>query len=465
MTYLRGGVWRHFTLVLIALSLLITFTGFHAQDDITRGVYASMAGRTALYLVAAFGIPMLMRPTVLRMHRLTPWVTGAVTVAVLGLLFALWWTGREGLGYQWTQALHLVASPGTFGDLHTPLNWFECVSQGTDPYAGPAGGCQESAMSYGPGMLWWSSFAFLEGHFRVLGLIAVALSVLSLVWLSKRSQGRGQLALLFIAIAPAWTMLLNHGNLDQLIIWTAILIVVLTTRMNPDRLLPWVLAAIPIWIIGTWKYYPFAMIIAFIPALRIKRGWMLIVGFITAALAFFGLYWSQVKLSLGAHVDMSGGVGRSTWAAFIGGQAKADRALGWPDLLIAAVLITAAIWGWTSTRPLPTAQLLVSRPTAILAAAGAATAIGSVTLPGVGFPYKAALLVLAVPLLSRLGGDKRPELWRSTTAFLVLVVLGTLAEWNPLLTSLAVNVSAAYILGLSLRPLLANWRARAEVAA
>lgn len=465
MSYLRGALWRHLTLVLIAVALAITFMGFHSQDAITRGVYPAIAGRTALYVAAAFGIPALVQPVHLRLYRFTPWITAALSAVVVLVEFTFWWTHHEGLGYQWIQSLHLVASPISFGDLKLPLSWMECARLGIDPYTGPFQGCTEASMNYGPGLLWWALLGPLLNIADFLGVLAVLISAFALAWISRRSDGRGELVLLFAAIAPAWTMLIDHGNLDQVIIWLSIALVALTHRLGEKRLLPWVLAALPIWILGTWKYYPFAMIVAFIPVLRIKRGWLLITAFVAAAITYLAAYWPVVRENIGTHIDMTGGVGRSTLAAFIGGQEHADKALGWPDLLILAILVCAGLWGWTATRPVPMKRLEQLRSMAVLAMAGAAASLAAVTITGVGFPYKAALLVTAIPLLSRLGGTQRVELWRATTAFLILIALGMSIEWNSLLGSLAVNAGTAFVLGLAARPLVSGWlRAKPDAA-
>lgn len=461
---LRDAVWRNLTLLLMALALAVTFIGFHAQDDITRGVYPAVAGRAALYLGAAFGIPALLQPTRIRLHRATPWITGGLGFIVVFIELVLWWTNRVGLGYQWIQSIHLIASPDSFGDLQLPLSWIACANRGIDPYVGPLDGCAIATMNYGPGLLWWRPLGHLVGLTQVLGVSAVVISSLALVWLSRRSRGRGRLLLLFAVVAPAWTMLLDHGNFDQLIIWLAILLVVLAHRMGSDRLLPWVVAAVPIWVLGSWKYYPFAMIIAFVPVLRIRRGWTLIVGFLAAAAAYLLLNWSTVTLDMGSHADMTGGVGRSTLAAFIGGQAQADKDLAWPDLLILTLLGCAFAWGWTSTRALGHARSRRLQPLAVLAAAGAGPVLAAVTVLGFGFPYKAALLLVAAPLLSTLGGTKEPALWRATTSFLILIGLGMTIEWNPLLGSLAVNVGAAFVLGLAIRILSSPWLRSAPAA-
>ena len=449
-------LWRVVTLALTLTVLTITFIGFGAQDDVTRGVYPAIAGRSSLYFIAAFGIPLLLAPFILRLDSRTPFITGLVGLLVVLVPISLWFASRDGLAFQWTQALQF-GSTDLFGDLRIPLEWMDCARRGINPYAIELNECHGSAMNYGPGLLWFNTFGVLISVIGLLGILGIFASLASIVWLSRHADGRGKLVLLFAVIAPAWIDLIVLANLDQIIIWLAICLVILVRRLGPSRLLPWVLAAIPIWLMGTWKYYPFAMLIAFIPVLSIRRGWVLIVAFVSATSLYLVVYWPTILTTIGSQAGWSGGVGRDTLAAFIGGQETADRAVGWPDLVIVILMIAAFAWGWTS-RPggniHPTSSQVSS---AMLAAAGSAVLITSVTVSGFGWPYKAALLILAVPLLA--GASSAPIAhWRSTSTMLILVILAMAVVWNALVGSLAVHLVASFVLGLALRILISNWR-------
>jgi len=306
-------------------------------------------------------------------------------------------------------------------------------------------------------MLWFSSLGVLLAVIGLLGIIGLLASLASVVWLSQHSDSRGKIILLFAVISPAWIDLMVLANLDQIIVWSAVFLVVMVKRMGPDRLLPWVLAAIPIWLIGTWKYYPFAMLIAFLPVVRIRRGWLLIGSLVVATIAYLVAYWPTILTTIGSQADWSGGVGRDTLAAFIGGQETVDRAVGWPDALIILLMLASFMWGWTSKRvgqiDVPPSRVRA----AMLAAAGSAALIVSVSVSGFGWPYKAALLILAIPLLAD-GLTSPAAQWRTTSSMLLLVVLAMSVVWNPLVGSLAVHLVAPFVLGLSLHILISATR-------
>ena len=459
----RAATWRTVTIIFVLAVLTITFLGLNAQDDVTRGVYPAIAGRSAIYFVAAFGIPALLAPLVLRINRATPWITGAVGLVVVLVPMVLWVTSRDGLAFQWTQSFKF-GSTDLFGDLRTPLEWMDCARRGIDPYADSVNECTGSAMNYGPGLVWFSGLGVLVSAIGVLGIVGVLVSVASIVWLSRHSDGRGKIVLLFAVIAPAWIDLMVLANLDQAIVWLAVFLVIIVRRMGPHRLLPWVLAAIPIWLVGTWKYYPFAMLIAFIPVLRIRRGWMLIAAFVVATGAYLLAYWPTILTTMGSQAGWSGGVGRDTLAAFIGGQETVDRAVGWSDLLVVLLMLAAFAWGWASKRA-GSMDLTPGRvSSAMLAAAGSAALISSVTVSGFGWPYKAAILVLVVPLLAD-ASTSPIAFWRSTSTMLILVVLAMTVVWNPLVGSLAVHLVASFALGFAVHILITAWRTSSNVPA
>ena len=82
-----------------------------------------------------------------------------------------------------------------------------------------------------------------------------------------------------------WLLLLERGNIDAVILWAAVVSAFLVSKIGLKGgsgwrvLWPWVVGAMLIWIVGTWKYYPFALGLMLLPALRIRRGWIVVVGF------------------------------------------------------------------------------------------------------------------------------------------------------------------------------------------
>ena len=94
----------------------------------------------------------------------------------------------------------------------------------------------------------------------------------------------------------------------------------------------------------------------------------------------------------------------------------------------------------------------------MLAAAGSAVFLASVLVAGFGYAYKAAFLLLCVPLVAglvyRIG---RAYVFAGLTS-LALIGVCSIVVWNTLLASLAGITAASFALGLSLMLML--WRSR-----
>ena len=129
--------------------------------------------------------------------------------------------------------------------------------------------------------------------------------------------------------------------------------------------------------------------------------------------------------------------------------------------MIAAVMVAAFAWGWMVVGParvVPAQTVLARVPVTVesmLAISGASAIMLAVGLSGFGYNYKAALLVLGIPLLARLSERTDRASFRAGVFMLVLAVIATFVTANALLASLAVLVSAAFMGGAALRPLTA----------
>lgn len=441
-------LWMITTIAAFGGLLVTTFLGVFAQDALTQGVYPAIAGVTALYFLAAFGLPWAIRQPNVSVRRWVPWGAAVLTlVAVLGAV-AMWWLNRWGLGYQWIQTLKVVSGPYGWGDLKLYFDWLACSQQGINPITAPPGACMDQPMNYGPGFLWWTPLAVLRPAMDVIGVLTAVICALAIAWLARRSAPWGALVLLIAAVSPAWITLIERGNFDVLIIWVAIAIVFLTYRYT--GLWPWIVGAALIFILGTWKYYPFAMVLTLTPVLAVRRGWWVITGFMAAALLYIGYYWDVALGDMETHAGVSGGIGRTTMAAFFAGEAEPNPSFGWADGAVLALIAFAALWGASIALRLTARRVSVLERPAMLAVAGSVTIIGSVVLAGSGFIYKSALLLLTVPLLAaltRLGGSLT---WRSGLTFLGIVIVAVFVEWNPLASSAALQIAAGFTFGLSI---------------
>lgn len=440
------------TLTLLFGLLLTTFLGVFAQDPITQGVYPAIAGVSALYFLAVFGLPWAIRRPDIRVKGWVPWAAGALTlVSILGAI-SLWWLDRWGLGYQWIQTLKVVSGPYGWGDLKLYFEWLTCSQQGINPLTADPGMCTDARMNYGPGFLWWTPFAFLRPAADVIGVLTAIVCALAIVWLARRSTGLGILVLIAASVSSAWITLIERGNFDELIIWVAIAIVFLTYRYT--GLWPWIVGGFLIVILGTWKYYPFAMVLSLIPVLRLRRGWLVVSGVLGAGVLYLLFYWNAAIGDMETHTGLAGGVGRTTLAAFFAGEATPSSDINWADGSVLMLIVLAALWGASVGFSQSHRRLAVLERPAMLAISGAVTILGSVVLAGSGFIYKSALLLLAVPLLSRLSRAKEGLTWRSGLMMLGVVLLALFVEWNHLTSSAALQLAAGFTFGLSFTVLL-----------
>ena len=341
-----AGVWAWLTLGLLSGTLLLVVLAPAAQDPEIRGFYPSVGFATLVIVIAAVAVIWAIQPVRLRVAMWTAWLAAATTVALTLGPIALWYLGREGLGYQVFQALRVGTSPYGFGDMVIVLSWLDCPRAGIDPYSAEAVTCALGPSNYGPAIFWLTPTGLSTAAAPLLGVLGVIASAIAIAWLVRQSRGWGRVTLLLMSASAAWILLQERANLDAAVIWAAVLLVWLVRRYQ--GLWPWIIAAVPIWILGAWKYYPFVMVLALLPALSIKRGWVLITGFLALALGYLVIMRDNVLLSLNSNPNLSdgtfGGFGRNIAAAFVTGEARSATSWQWGDFLIAAVM-AASIGG------------------------------------------------------------------------------------------------------------------------
>ena len=462
---LHRHVWAVTTLVLIVASSLVVVAAPFAADESTLGVYPALGFAAFLIWTLVIAVVWSLRPFRVRVAGWTAWFAGGVTLALTLGPIALWYLGREGLGYQISQALGIGGTPYGFGDMDVVLSWLACPREGIDPYSAQAATCAIGPSNYGPAIFWLSPTGLDRSAAPLLGVIGAVLSALAIAWLTRQSRGMGRIALVSASASAAWILLQERANLDAAIIWCAVLLVWLVRSRT--GLWPWIVAAIPIWTLGAWKYYPFALVVALVPVLRVRHGWAVIAGFL--ALAGGYLVWQRefVSLSLASNANLSGGefwgIGRDVAAAFLAGEADVVSGWGWADVLLGVVLASAFLWGWSIVRRRTVDSWVATSPLravpltaeSMLAISGSSATLISVGLSGFGYHYKAALLVLAVPLLARLTSSNRPNVWRPGLFMLVLIVIAVFVTGNLLLSSVSALVVSGFVTGVALRTLLA----------
>jgi len=318
----------------------------------------------------------------------------------------------------------------------------------------------QDASIYGPGTLWLQYVPFgifSEDSAPFLGVISIILSSLALVWLARFSSGRGQLVLLIAAIGSPWLLLLERGNFDAFVIWAAVVTAILARRWN--TLWSWSLAAAILWLMGTWKYYPFAMGLMLIPALRIKRGWIVLASFAVASAGFVVLTWENFRFSASANsgmVDIRDFVvlGRIPLVGRMIDAVPGGPAMQAGDCLVFVLVGLAVLWGVLVGMSVPRPRV----EEAMLAIAGSSLFLISIVMSGFGYAYKACFLLLAVPMLSRQGArQSRPALY-SSLVMLLLVGICSIVVWNTTLATLAGVIAAAFVFGASAAMLIRSLR-------
>ena len=401
----------------------------------------------AVLLAVLLGAPFVRRVDV-RVARGFPWFIGVVSFVVSWLAWLAVAMGNAQLGSWIYRGLRVPQGIEPFWDLSLILQSVDCASWGFDVYVAN-NGCLAEPSIYGPGTLWlqWVP-GMSESSVPVLGLVMMAVSSLALVLLARWSSGFGQILLLVAAVSAPWTLSLERGNMDAVVLWVAVAAVLMVGRW--PRLWSWSVAAALIWVVGTWKYYPFAMGLMLLPVLRLRRGWMVLTGFVLASGAFVVATWSNLMFSSSensAMLDVRDLVvlGRAPVVARMLDAQIGSREIQPGDLVFFALVGFAILWGIGF-------GLLVRRVPvgpSMLGIAGSTLFLVAIVASGFGWAYKATFLLLAVPLLS--GYLRAPSrlVVGSSFAALVLTAIVSIVVWNTVLATLAGVIAAGFVFGAS----------------
>lgn len=411
--------------------------------------FVPLAVATLCVFAGIFSVSLLVEKCDLSTPSAVPWFVGAlsVTFAVTPIAILVWGDGQAAaLIYQ---GLRVPQGIERFWDLSLILRSIDCSSWGFDVYA-PNNGCLKDPTIYGPGMLWLGAVPFIAfKNVLWLGAALAAASSLALVWLARASAGTGQVVLLVAAVGTPWMLLLERGNIDA-VVFVSVVLGVACVRRAPSSLMAWSIAAALAWLMGTWKYYPFAMGLLLLPVLAIKRGWIVLGAYAVASLAYVAMTWDNFRFSLSANSAMTEigdlvVLGRTPIVARFVGATFPSVGLQWGDLLVLLLAVSAAVWGGFVAL-----QVRGYRRTGtLLALAGAPIYLASVLVGGFGWGYKTAFLLLCVPLLSFATSPPRPVL-SGTLMALILIAVAAVTSANALLASLAGIVAATFALGMAL---------------
>ncbi len=460
-----GGVTSALALVIIFMVILSATDSANTE----AAGYLPLAYSAFAVVLAAVIVGAFVRRVRVHVSAGFTWIVGAVSFTVS---FVPWWGlvgGNPDLGVLIYRGLKVPQGIIQFWDLSLVMKSVDCARWGFDIYA-ENNGCLAEPSIYAPGMVWLRFVpfdVFSEANVAVLGVIMIVISSLMLLSLARFSRGIGQIVLLIAAVGGPWLLLLERGNIDAVILWAAVVSVLLISKTGLKdgsgrwALWPWVVGAMLIWIVGTWKYYPFALGLMLLPALRIKRGWIVVVGFAVASAGYVILTWTNFQFSARTNSSMV------DYGDFVvlGRIPVAARMLEYGDVLFFTLAVIAFTWGiFVSRSVIRLGRFPYKKMScAMLAAGGSALYLASVLISGFGYGYKAAFLLLAIPLLSLWVGSSTRSIAASSLLVIIFVAIESFVVWNTVLATTVGVVAAAFSLGAA-GPLLFEKRASSAIA-
>jgi hypothetical protein len=434
--------------ILILIVVLAQVFRTASDPTNTSAQFYVPAATTALgFFILAFGIPALIRAYSIGTTKLLPWLIGLVSLVLAFVPWLLLSIGNTSVASWMYIGTHVPQGQIRFWDLSLVLQSIDCDKWGFDVFVAN-NGCLTDAAIYGPGMLWLNKVPaslFSASHLQALGVIAMVVSSLALVWLARFSASTGRFVLLAAALGAPWLLLLERGNIDAVVLWVAVLVVIAVRRW--DRLWMWFIAAGAIWVVGTWKYYPFALGLMLIPALRLRRGWTVLVAFGIASLGYLLVTWSNFQFSSQSNSNMANigdivVLGRIPLVARMIGTRVGEGGLQTGDLLVLVLALAALVWGIGFGLTLRQVRVHAS----MLAIGGSSIYLAAVLVAGFGWGYKAAFLLLCVPLIA-LASPRTRILAFTSVSVLILIGIQSVVVWNTLLASSAGIIAASFAFG------------------
>lgn len=445
-----GAVVAALTALILTSIIRVTSTDTPA---IGAEVTVPLAWVALSILFIIFLIAVSTRSIQIHLGAFFPWIIGIASfiASVIPWYFVL--GANAELGARLYQGLKVPQGIYQFWDLSLTLQGIDCARQGFDVYA-ENNGCLQDPSIYGPGTTWLQYIPFAtNSNAGFFGVLFMLISSVMLFWLARNSRGVGQIVLLVAAFGGPWLLLLERGNFDAIIMWVAVLVIALTRRY--PNLGVWTIAAVLIWILGTWKYYPFALGVLLLPVLTMKRGWLVLAGFVVATGAFMIITWSNFMFSTASNdntVDYRDFVilGRiPVVARMVDDYRSFSGGLGIGDLLFYALALAAFAWGVVVALRLSSRQVPRIQSVTYLAVGGAGLYIASVLVAGFGFGYKSVFLLLAIPLVSRFTAHRDRTVVTFAVAVTLLIALQSVVVWNSALVTVAGVIAASGVAGLA----------------
>ena len=445
-------IWAGATVT--ACTLLVTQVQLYRVIENTGNAaypqYVTRNFTAASVLLAVFLVPLIIK----RLHLTLPnwaWIlVGATSAGATFLPMILHGLGAAEPAQLLYAGQRVPQAGAVFADLSTVLKSVWCSGLGFDVYQ-EGNGCIDPVI-YGPGVLW---FDWLPVDLRsivtlsTLGVAIAALACAAVALIARASRSLGVIAALLCVLGAPWLLMLERGNLDAIVIILGILAAFAATRWN--RLWSWSLAAAMIWILGTWKYYPFAMGIALLPVVRIRHGWTVLVGYSVATTAFLASTWGVFRSSAQGYegllsIDDYVVLGRTPVVARMVDAVYPPSGLQLGDVFIFVLAAGAFFWGTSFAWRID----FRSHRAPMLASMGGALFLASILLAGFGWAYKATFLIMCIPLASLVPAYRSRARTYASVVVLSLTVVACLVVWNTVLATLAGVVAGSFSLGASL---------------
>lgn len=436
----RVRTWILLTWSLVFLVLVLV------QISVSGGIGPSdSGGRTAAFALALIAVlPLFVRGLDLHAPRWLPYVVALLSFCIPVGLWTLVHAGRDSLAWSAYGGFQVLREKREFADLNAVLRWMDC------------GGCAKFDANYGQSLPWLRHLlpgVNLEPLTIPLALMLIVTMSLAIGWLAAKSGALGGGLLLVATFGGAWILLLDRANLDSLAILLPIVALILVTRWN--TYLSWSLIAVAIWVVGTWKYYPFALGVLLLPVIRLRRGWIILTAFVTAGAVFMWLNWGAFRKSSSVYdtfvvVSDFPALGRTAITARLVSPSSLisneSAAVG----IVVILCLAALTWGLALGRQLK----IDDWQPAALAVSGTTLFLITILVAGFGFQYKAAFLLLCAPLLGTLvKGPSKSFIYTSLTCA-ALIAISCVVGYSILLTSISGLISSSVLLGAALTPVL-----------
>ena len=245
-------------LIVVGILAMVLVAGIQTEGGIG---YSDSGGNTAALVLAAIAIlPLFISRVVFVTKKWIPWLIGGISLALgigMSLLSLL---GLQSVAWSIYGGLQVLKASQVFMDLAWVIRWIDCE------------GCDAEETNYGSGLLWIKQLTFGQTNETWAIPVGFALIVIisaALYWLARISSPGALPLYLLASFSSAWLLMADRANVDSFVFLTPFLVVLVNQRSS--NLWSWSGLAIWIWWLGTWKFYPFALVLLLLPVLFIKR--------------------------------------------------------------------------------------------------------------------------------------------------------------------------------------------------